>query len=1658
MNIPVGFGYNQKPRLGETSPAAARFSLAHRLRSWPLPHPQRVSRASARVSLFNGDSPLTFPKMTIYPISLRLIKNLIGAGRFTRCIAVLAALSILSTSKGEEQPRKIAWETRQLSDVFFCEGATAGDIDGDGLADVVSGPYWYEGPDFVIRREVYQPKPFDPHGYSDNFFSYVEDISGDGLSDVLVIGFPGAAAHWYQNPGKSEVRQSAAVWKKHLAIDIVDNESPAFADLTGDGKREIVCSRDGYFGFASPDQTDPTKPWLFTAISDQSAGGRFTHGLGIGDVDGDGRADLLEKTGWWQQPEPSRGAPIWKKHPFPFSAAGGAQMLVTDVDGDGLSDVITSLEAHGYGIVWYRQRRLGERIDFEPFTIVGKQPLDSPFGVVFTQPHAMTLSDIDGDGLLDLVTGKRWWAHGPKGDAEANAPPVIYWFRLERRGEAKEGPPAVFVPYPIDDASGVGTDVQSHDLNSDGLPDLVVGNKRGTFVHWQRSASLPADSVSRSTPVGDWERAKLRPEMATQGLSAEAARSAMTVPPGFSVDLIAAEPRIHQPVAFTLDTAGRIWVAEAHTYPIRAPEGQGKDRIVILEDADSDGAFETRKVFIEGLNLVSGLEVGFGGVWVGAAPYLLFIPDRDHDGAPDSAPIILLDGWGFQDTHEVLSALNWGPDGWLYGCQGVFTHSKVGAPGTPDDARVALNAGVWRYHPIRHQFEVFAHGTSNPWGVDFDDIGQAFVTACVIPHAFHIIQGGRYQRQAGRHFDPYTFDDLKTIADHNHYAGGIADHAWWGGRNAAVHDDATSEAGGGHAHCGAMIYLGDNWPQSYRNALMMANIHGNRINREYLRPDGSGFIASHGRDVIFANDAWFRGINLRYGPDGAVYLIDWYDPNACHRASPEIWDRSNGRLFRIQYGDLTPRKVDLESAKDAELIELHESENDWFVRGARRVLQARHATTPANEASQLCRATLWERAINSSSPSPRRLRYLWASHAIRSLSDDEALTLLADSDENLRAWTLQLLTDRPLSTVTHSIAGGSNLSPRVLATVRALTQSEKSPRVRLYLASLLQRVPTNDRWELVSGLLRDGDQAIDKNIPLMVWYGVGPLVQEDPGRAISLATESQLPLVRQFIYRRVATDPKLLPQLVAALADGVEAAIAQEMVAEMRRGAEQWGKIDAPARWSEAVAKLANSKDESVRQSMQFLSITFGDASVFPSLRKTAVDKQQPLALRREAIAALAQGRDPELLKQSLQLLEDPAVRADVIPLLARFESVEVSDSLLAGYSAWPPVHRRSVIDVLISRPRLAHRLLDAISQGNIPRGALNAIHVGRIEQLGDKALIERMSEVWGAVRPTPDAIRKQIDELNQQLTTQALSDANRSQGRELYTKSCGQCHVLFGEGGKLGPDLTGADRGNVRYWLENILAPNAVVGKDYQTLTALTNDGRVITGLLREETDVAIVLEDAEKRVTLPRTEIESLGATAQSLMPEGLLQHLSITQIADLIAYLQSPGQIPLPGKIPALNPKTGKVPGAIEGETIEVLETSSGRAQAQAMGGFKGSRWSGDAQLWWTDGKLDSHLTVRLPATTEGDYEVFVVLTQAVDYGTVSFSINDSDSSTVIDLFNHPEVITSGPISLGKHKLSAGTNRLRITLGPPNPQAIPRNMVGLDYVLLVRLPTNP
>jgi putative membrane-bound dehydrogenase-like protein len=1535
----------------------------------------------------------------------------------------LIALLLVPAGAGPPQEAP-AWATRRLDATFRGEGCTFGDIDGDGELDFLAGGAWYRGPEFREQREIHASQAWDPAHYSDHFFDFVADFDGDGRNDVLVVGFPGQAAHWYRNPGPQGER-----WERCLALSAVDNESPTFVDLTGDGRAELVCQTGGRFGWAEPDSTDPRAPWTFHALSPVLEIGPFTHGLGAGDVDGDGRLDLLEKSGWWRQPEVLDGDAPWRKHEAVFGTQGGAQMFAYDIDGDGDNDVLTSLAAHGFGLAWFEQvRGAGGAIDFREHLLVGAQPSDSPHGVRFGELHALTLCDVDGDGLQDLVTGKRWWSHGAQGDPEPGASAVLYWFRLVRGA----GGSVDFVPQLVHADSGVGVDVAAVRGAGGGAVAIGVSNKKGTFVHvlggrpsdpppanpegerpadsegralnldlesggladWSaegtafdgqpidgdtvaargREPSLhagrywiggyerhgddrlgvltsrafrvtrpwasflvgggasedtrveivacdeagrPVERVLYSTSGADFESmqrviadlsaaqgglAAVRLVDAAKGhwghinfddlrLHAErpvfeaprgvppilaldpprpagrtpaAAAAAMSVPEGFHVELIAAEPDLHQPVAFTFDSRGRLWVAEAFTYPRRAPEGEGRDDLVVFEDRDRDGSFETRTVFASGLNLVSGFEVGFGGVWVGAAPYLLFVPDREGDLLPDGPPEVVLDGWGYEDTHETLNSFIWGPDGWLYGCHGVFTHSRVGAPGTPDSQRVPLNAGVWRFHPTQKRFEVFAWGTSNPWGVDFDDRGQAFATACVIPHLFHVIQGARYIRQAGAHFDEHAWGELDTIADHRH----------WLGPSPHTGNLRSDSAGGGHAHCGAAIYLGDTFPARYRNTLFTSNIHGNRINHELLERAGSGFVGRHGDDFLLANDAWFRGISAKVGPDGALYVIDWYDAQACHLTDPERWDRTNGRLYRVVYGEHEPATVDLPDRTGPQLAALQLEDNDWTVRRARLVLAERAPDKGAHAAL---------RSILRNNPdSTRRLRALWALHASGGLDEATLLSLLVDPQEDLRAWAVQLsLQDRAVGM-------------RMLSGLVRRAGREVSPVVRLYMATGLQRMALQERWLVASSLVRRAEDADDVNLPLMLWWGIEPLVGDDPERAIQLARGTEIPLVAQNIARRAALEPEALEPLCQALVIERDPLRLEALLAGFELALRGRRDVAAPNSWPVLWGALNNHQSARVRELALSLAAVFADPAALPRLRAILADPAAEMGERERALERLVSARDAQALPLLLAALDEPALAVAALQGLAVYDEERIAGQILARYDVLEVTARRTALDSLATRTSWAGAMLDAVDAERVPAADVHPAVLRRLRALGEPGLSARVEARWGVVRSTAGEQTRALGEWKAKLTAQALARADVHRGRELYEANCGLCHPLHGAGGGLGPDLSGSNRADLDYLLENVLDPSAVVPKEYLETLVWLIDGRMLSGVALRASDERVVLRTQTETHEIPRGEIETLRESGLSAMPEGLFAALEEDEVRDLVAYLARPGQV--------------------------------------------------------------------------------------------------------------------------------------------------------------------
>ncbi len=593
----------------------------------------------------------------------------------------------------------------------------------------------------------------------------------------------------------------------------------------------------------------------------------------------------------------------------------------------------------------------------------------------------------------------------------------------------------------------------------------------------------------------------------------------ITLPDGFKATLFAGEPDVMQPIAFDFDDRGRLWVVECFSYPDF--KNQGRDRILIFTDKNGDGQFDTRTVFLDNGHQLSGLVLGFGGVWVTSAPNLLFYPDANGDDVPDGEPVVVLDGWTLKAGHNMVNGLAWGPDGWLYGRHGITTSSLVGPPGTPEAQRVQLNCSIWRYHPVKKTFEVVAHGTTNPWGLDWDDLGQPFFSNNVIGHLWHLIPGAHYARMFGEDFNPHLYQLMEQCADHLHWQAGH----WTKARS------GQEALGGGHSHCGAMIYLGDNWPATFRNRIMMANIHGNRLIYDELARKGSGYVARHGSNFLMANDSWFRGVQMAYGPDGGVIVSDWNDLGECHDSDGAY--RMSGRLYKITYGDTKPTgDLNLARLSNAELVKLQLHPNDWYVRHARRLLQERAVAGKVDAETHGALTAI----VRDNPDVTRKLRALWTLHITGglepSLSSDPRfskqpqdsrggraiepspsallLGLLDHADENLRWWAVQLLSE------------GRNVPNRVLQQFAAMAREDKSPFVRLSIASALQRLPSANRWTIAERLAGHAEDSTDPNLPLMIWYAIEPAVPLNRTRALSLAGQTKLPLLRGCIVRRLA--------------------------------------------------------------------------------------------------------------------------------------------------------------------------------------------------------------------------------------------------------------------------------------------------------------------------------------------------------------------------------------------------------------------------------------------------------------------------------------------------------------------------------------------------------
>ncbi len=1002
---------------------------------------------------------------------------------------------------------------------------------------------------------------------------------------------------------------------------------------------------------------------------------------------------------------------------------------------------------------------------------------------------------------------------------------------------------------------------------------LLIAPLVAAFAFPFSAADGFASSIPFPTPTNNQD-------VTAQPLTPAADRvSRMKLPPGFKATLFAAEPDVQNPIAMCWDERGRLWIAENYTYSDNKERFDLKlrDRILILEDTDNDGRFDRRTVFAEDLQMLTSIERGFGGVYAMCPPHLLWIP-TDGD-KPSGPPQVLVDGFSTTaaSRHTFANGLKWGPDGWLYGRVGISSTSWAGVPGTPPAQRQPTAGGIWRYHPVHKLYEPYCHGTTNPWGMDWDRHGEMFFINTVIGHLWHGIQGAHYKRMHGDDPYPHIYDLIDHHADHYHWD---SSELWTDVRQLGV-TAASSRSGGGHAHVGLMLYQGNNFPPEYRGKLFTTNLHGRRVNVDRLERRGSGYVGKHEPDFMLTDDPWFRGIEIQAGPDGGVYILDWSDIGECH--DNDGVHRTSGRIYKLTYGDAKrPAESDLTRLNDTQLVALQRSDNEWLVRMARWELRERARLRGGLPAITPALVQTFESATETSV----KLNAWWTLQQAAEFAPNESRphreanarllqAMLASKDEHLHRW----------------------VTPQALA-LGHRSMENTSALVRLARASALPSLPAPERIALAARLLAHGEDATDHNLPLMVWAGVRELAPVD---LVKLFPDGRIPLVRQLIARRVsedlATDSVPLATLLAVSATSHAADAVRGMSAALKG----WRKAPKPTGWDAFAARATTSLDAAVQPLLRDLEVLFGSGRALDEIRALALDSKAPTDQRRAALRTLIEARPPELRKICESLVNLPGLSLAAIQGLGTFDDPAAASRIIARYRSLTPQERPAALAVLASRPAFTRVLLDHVANPakptSIARQELSPALARQIRSFNDPLLTQKLAEVWGEARESSADKQALVSTLSAKLTPAFIRRGDPGRGRALFASVCAGCHTLYGEGNAIGPDLTGSGRREVSYLIENLADPSAVVAADYLLHVITLKDGRVLNGMVATRNDRTLTLRNVGQETVIDRADIARDEQLAASLMPEGLLTAFNDTQLSDLISYLMSERQVPLP-----------------------------------------------------------------------------------------------------------------------------------------------------------------
>jgi putative membrane-bound dehydrogenase-like protein len=974
-----------------------------------------------------------------------------------------------------------------------------------------------------------------------------------------------------------------------------------------------------------------------------------------------------------------------------------------------------------------------------------------------------------------------------------------------------------------------------------------------------------------------------------QGFSPAEAVKRMKLPPGFSARAVATEPMIRQPLSISFDDRGRLWVLQYLQYPNPAgltplkrdqylrtvwdkvpeppPKGpKGLDRITICYDPDEQGVFRKSKDFVSGLNLASGFCIGNKGLYVVQPPYLLYYADKNEDDVPDGDPEVLLSGFGLDDTHSLANSLQWGPDGWLYGAAGSTSTCKIEDPSGVIKEPIEFQQGVWRYHVATKRFELFSEGGGNTYGLDFDRHGQCITGTNWGGFAMlHQHQGAYYVKGFAKH-GPL----------HNPFAYGYFDHVPY------------KDFKGGHVTCGGILYEADAYPPEFRGQYIAGNLLSNAVHWHTLTPKGASFTAAHGGVLLDANDTWFRPVDLQIGPDGCVYVADWYDRRAAHLDPLDTWDKSNGRVYKIEYaGSKKQGPFDLRTKSNAELVELLKHPNVWWRREARRLLAER----PADLATI---ATLLKWIEDDKGL--LALESLWTWWGFDERRPQKMQLPTSHSNEFVRAWSHRLDGD-----FAYTRGVEKHLD---VVDVTGHARGETSPVVLAQIACSARRLPNSiSGMTAICGVVDNPVANRDPQIRQLVWWALEDILTRTPGTVQyfmsgTKPTNEIVPELVERMARRLIQNERDTPAH-AALADLIDTTatmrrdlvpIVKGVVAGMRDSSRP---LEFGSRLNDAFQKLRNGQNPNDPLQLEFAA-RLGDRDAVTRIETIAKNANAPDATRLAAIRTLR--TLPKYDGKMLFLTELANAKTDTARLalidgLQSYDENNVGLQILRQYPAWSATVKAKAIYVLLSRPAWARSLFEAAANGTFPATDLTADH-GRVAVgLNDPDLTKLVEARFGKIaHSTPGEKKARIDALNLMLTRERPGDAVA--GKVVFTRNCAACHTLHGEGAKVGPDLTASDRRNRLYLLTNVVDPSALIRPEFVSVTVATLDGRVRTGMVTgqtaQEITLATYVNGKVESTTVARREIEIMEASSVSLMPEKLLDALTEIEIRDLYTYL--------------------------------------------------------------------------------------------------------------------------------------------------------------------------